>query len=132
MKTCLAMLAATLIAAGVPGPGTAQQPLPSMRKDLQRHELNIPHHEVYQAEVSLAPGVLFPRHSHPGEEVIYVLQGTWLYELDGQPPVTVKAGEVLFVPDGVVHSARNIGEEIGIELATYILRKGEPLLAIAE
>jgi quercetin dioxygenase-like cupin family protein len=52
-----------------------------------------------------------------------VLKGTWVYELDGQPPVTVKAGEVLFIPDGVVHSARNIGTDVGIELATYILRK---------
>jgi quercetin dioxygenase-like cupin family protein len=132
MKTYLAALAAALIAAGVSAPAVAQQPLPSMRKDLQRHDLSNPDYEVYQAEVSLKPGVLFPRHSHPGEEVIYVLKGTWVYELDGQPPVTVKAGEVLFVPDGVVHSARNIGTDTGIELATYILRKGEPLLTIAK
>ena len=61
-----------------------------------------------------------------------MLKGTWVYELDGQPPVTVKAGEVLFIPDGVIHSARNIGTDVGIELATYILRKGEPLLTIAK
>lgn len=132
MKAHVAALAATLIATTILAPAAAQQPLPSMRKDLQRHDLSSPDHEVYQAEVSLEPGVLFPRHSHPGEEVIYVLKGTWLYELDGQPPVTVKAGEVLFVPYGVVHSARNIGTETGVELATYILKKGEPLLTIAK
>lgn len=131
MKSYLAAFAVVLIAASIAMPASAQQ-LPSVRKDLQRHDLSNPNHEVYQAEVSLKPGVLFPRHSHPGEEVIYVLKGTWVYELDGQPPITVKAGEVLFVPDGVVHSARNIGTETGVELATYILRKGEPLLTIAK
>jgi quercetin dioxygenase-like cupin family protein len=132
MKSHLAAFVAALIAASLAMPAAAQQPLPSMRRDLQRHNLSVPNHEVYQAEVSLKPGVLFPRHSHPGEEVIYVLKGTWVYELDGQRPVTVKAGEVLFIPDGVVHSARNIGTDVGIELATYILRKGEPLLKIAK
>lgn len=132
MKSFLAAFAAVLLASGISAPAVAEQPLPSMRKDLQRHDLSSPGHEVYQAEVSLKPGVLFPRHSHPGEEVIYVLKGTWVYELDGKPPVTVKAGEVLFIPDGVVHSARNIGTDTGIELATYILRKGEPLLTLAK
>lgn len=131
MKWLMAALAAALVTVSISVPSAAQQ-LPSIRKDLQRHDLSNPGYEVYQAEVSLKPGVLFPRHSHPGEEVIYVLKGTWVYELDGQSPKTVKAGEVLFIPNGVVHSARNIGTETGVELATYILRKGEPLLTIAK
>ena len=131
MKIKLTALAALLLAS-LAAPAAAEQPLPSIRKDLQRYDLSIPGHEVYQAEVSIKPGVLFPRHSHPGEEVIYVLKGTWVYTLDGQPPVTVRAGEVLFVPDGVIHSARNVGPDVGVELATYILRKGEPLLTIAK
>ena len=98
------------------------------RTDLQRHDLSITGREMVQAVVSLAPGAAAPRHKHPGEEIIYVLKGTWVYQLDGQPPKTLKAGDVLFVPYGVVHSARNIGTETGSELATYIVEKGKPLV----
>ncbi len=117
----LAMLAgAAALAAQVPRPeGTT-------RTDLQRHDLSIAGSEVLQARVDFAPGASFPRHAHPGEEVIYVLSGTIEYEVDGRP-VTVRAGDVLFVPDGVVHAARNVGDEPAAELATYILDKGKPL-----
>ena len=81
---------------------------------------------MLQARVDFAPGASFPRHKHPGEEIIYVLTGAIEYEVDGKP-VIVKAGDVLFVPDGVVHAARNIGGEPAAELATYVLEKGKPL-----
>ena len=107
----------------------AQAAAPAItRTDLQRHDLSIPGREVIQTVVSLAPGATAPRHRHTGEEIIYVLKGAWVYELEGQPPKTVKAGDVLFVPYGVVHSARNIGTETGEELATYIVEKGKPLV----
>ena len=109
-------------------PPAAAQPQGSTRTDLQRHDLSIPGREMVQAVVSLAPGAAAPRHRHPGEEIIYVLKGTWVYQLDGQQPKTLKAGDVLFVPFGVVHSARNIGTETGSELATYIVEKGKPLV----
>lgn len=104
----------------------------SMRKNLQNHELKNTDREVFQSEVSLGPGGFFPRHSHPGEEFIYVLKGTWEYQLDGQPPVIVKAGEALFIPYGAVHSARNVGDEPGVELATHVIEKGKPLLTLAK
>ena len=81
---------------------------------------------MLQVLVSFAPGSSFPRHKHPGEEIIYVTQGTLEYEVAGKW-VTVKAGEVLFVPDGVVHAARNTGNDPAAELATYVLEKGKPL-----
>ena len=104
----------------------------SMRKDLQNHELRNTDREVFQSEVHLAAGGTFPRHSHPGEEFIYVLKGTWEYQLDGQPPVIVKAGEALFIPYGAVHSAKNVGDDAGIELATHVIEKGKPLLTLAK
>ena len=82
--------------------------------------------EVLQALVSFAPGSSFPRHKHPGEEIIYVITGTIEYEVAGKW-VTVKPGDVLFVPDGVVHAARNTGKQPAAELATYVLKKGKPL-----
>jgi quercetin dioxygenase-like cupin family protein len=78
--------------------------------------------------VELGPGVSAPKHTHPGEEIIYVLEGLLEYEVEGKPPVTLKAGDVLFIPAGTVHSARNVGTANGAELATYIVEKGKPLL----
>ena len=88
--------------------------------------------EVVQVIVELDPGVTSPRHTHPGEEIIYVLEGMWEYTLDGKPPVTLKAGDVLFIPAGTIHSARNVGTGRGAELATYIVEKGKPLLTPAK
>ena len=78
------------------------------------------------------PGDLAPEHSNPGEEIAYVIEGTLKYRLAGKPPVTLKAGEVLFIPAGVVHSARNVGSVNGAELATYIVEKGKPLVEPAK
>ena len=74
----------------------------------------------------------FSRHSHPGEEIVYVLEGSLEYQVDGKPPVTLKAGEVLFIPAGTIHAAKNAGSGNGAELATYIVEKGKPLLVLAK
>jgi quercetin dioxygenase-like cupin family protein len=105
----------------------AQQP-GVKRTDLQRHDLSAPGREAVQVIIELAPGVLAAKHTHPGEEVIYVLKGLLEYEVEGKPPVTLKAGDVLFIPAGTIHSARNVGTGNGAELATYIVEKGKPLL----
>jgi quercetin dioxygenase-like cupin family protein len=134
MRTRRIIAVAALVAAtGLAALHGAQAQLVGARRiDLQRHDLNVPGREVIQTIVELEPGTTAPRHSHPGEEIIYVLEGTWEYTLDGQPPVIVNAGEVLFIPAGVVHSAKIIGTGRGRELATYIVEKGKPLLAIAK
>ena len=98
------------------------------RTDLQRHDLSVVGRETVQARIDIAPGAAAPWHKHPGEEVIYVIEGTIEYQLAGQKPVTVSAGEVLFVPAGVPHMARNRGSASGAELATYIVEKGKPLV----
>ncbi|MNT59037.1 Cupin domain protein [compost metagenome] len=71
-----------------------------------------------------------PKHSHPGVEVAYVIEGTFEYQLEGRPPVTLKAGESLYIPAGTPHVAKNLGESKASELATYIVKKGEPLLKL--
>ena len=112
----------------------ASQPRPSgtTRSDLQRHDLSAPGREVLQARVDFAPGSSFPRHKHPGEEIIYVIEGTLEYELPDKGWVTLKEGDVLFVPDGGVHAARNRGTAPAAELATYVLVKGRPLTQFVE
>ena len=118
---------------GVAVSSSAQAPRPSgtTRTDLQRHDLSVSGWESLQARVSFAPGSSFPNHTHPGEEIIYVSQGTIEYEVAGQP-VRVKAGEVLFIPYGVAHAARNRGDEPAAELATYVVEKGKPLTTFVQ
>jgi quercetin dioxygenase-like cupin family protein len=109
----------------------AQQP-GTRRTDLQRHDLSAPGREAIQARVEIDPGVAFPKHSHPGEEIIYVLEGSLEYEVEGKPPVTLKAGDVLFIPAGTIHSAKNVGSGNAAELATYVVEKGKPLVVLAK
>ena len=94
----------------------AQQP-GVKRTDLQQHDLNVPGREVVQVRVDIAPGVLAPNHSHPGEEIVYVIEGLLEYQLEGRPPVTLRAGEVLFIPAGTIHSAKNVGSVNAAERA---------------
>ena len=98
------------------------------RTDLLRRDLQAAGHETIQARVDFEPGVASPKHSHPGEEVAFVLEGTLEYRLEGRPPVTLKTGEALFIPAGTPHIAINIGTTKASELATYIVRKGFPLV----
>lgn len=112
---------------------TAQQTGAGTRRtDLQRHDLSIAGREVVQARVDIEPGVTSLRHWHPGEEIVYVLEGTLEYAVDGKPPVTLRAGEVLFIPARTPHTAKNVGKGPGAELATYIVEKGEPLVVVAK
>ncbi|MGE8339520.1 MAG: cupin domain-containing protein [Flavobacterium sp.] len=100
------------------------------RTDLQRYDLSVPGYETVQARIDFEAHTAFGKHSHPGEEVIYVLDGVLEYEVEGQSPVSLKAGEVLFIPAGVVHSARNNSHAKASELATYIVEKGKPVLVM--
>ncbi|MBB2754940.1 UNVERIFIED_ORG: quercetin dioxygenase-like cupin family protein [Rhizobium aethiopicum] len=121
---------ALAFALGTAATAHAEQPL--QRTDLVRNDIDVPGHEAVQVRVDFAPGVLAPNHSHPGEEIAFVLQGTLEYRLEGREPVTLKAGQSLFIPSGVVHSAKNVGNGKASELATYIVRKGEALVVPAK
>jgi quercetin dioxygenase-like cupin family protein len=102
------------------------------RTDLMRHDLSAPGREVIQVLVEFAPGAAAPRHSHPGEEIVYIVEGLLEYRLDGKPPRTLEAGEVLFIPAGEIHAVRNVGSGTGAELATYIVELGKPLFTVAK
>jgi len=123
---------AALAVAGVLALHAASAQQGVKRTELQRHDLSVPGREVIQVRVDLKPGVTFPMHSHPGEEIIYVLEGTWEYEVEDKGAMTLKAGDVLFIPVGVNHGAKNVGSGKGSELATYIVEKGKPLVTLAE
>ena len=134
MKTTRIMaVAVAMVASGVALDVMTQtaQPPGIMRSDVLRHDLGVPGREVIQVRVDFAPGVAFGRHSHPGAEIAYVLEGTLEYELEGKS-VTLKAGESLFIPSGAIHAAKNVGTGNAAELATYLVEKGKPLLVLAK
>ena len=109
----------------------AQQP-GIKRTDALRHDLSVAGREVIQVRVDFEPGVAFGKHSHPGAEVAYVLEGMLEYQLENEPPVTLKVGEALFIPAGTIHAAKNIGTGNAAELATYIVEKGKPLVVLVK
>jgi quercetin dioxygenase-like cupin family protein len=110
---------------------SAQQP-GIKRTDLQRHDLSIPGREVNQVLVEFAPGTSFPEHAHPGEEIVNVTEGSLEYALRDRAPVTLKAGDVLFIPAGTPHAVRNVGSGNAAEIATYIIEKGKPPLVFSK
>jgi quercetin dioxygenase-like cupin family protein len=129
------LLMAAVQAAPAPAPPTPgiTPPTPGItRTDLQQHELSIPGREAVQTRVDFAPGAVAPRHKHPGEEIVYVLSGTLEYRFDGQPSVLLRAGDVLFIPYGTIHSVTNIGLSDASELATYVVEKDKPLVELAK
>ncbi|TAJ26151.1 cupin domain-containing protein [Bosea sp. (in: a-proteobacteria)] len=133
MKTKAIIAAAVLALAAGTAPQVLWSQAPQIRRtDLQRHDLGASGREVVQVRVDIGPGAAFGRHWHPGEEIVYVIEGALEYEVEGRPPVVLKAGEVLFIPAGAVHAARNVGSDNGAELATYIVEKGKPLVVMAQ
>ncbi|WP_448033535.1 cupin domain-containing protein [Bradyrhizobium liaoningense] len=100
------------------------------RTHLMKEALSVPGREVVQVRVDFPPGVVAVRHSHPGEELVYLIEGELEYRLDGRPPVILKAGDVLLIPHGIHHAVKNVGSANAAELATYIVETGKPLLTL--
>jgi quercetin dioxygenase-like cupin family protein len=126
------VVAMVIIGSGLALDVAQAQQAGTKRTDLQRHDLSAPGREVIQVRVDFDPGYVSPRHTHFGEEIIYVLEGTLEYQIEGQPPTTYKAGDVLFIPAGTIHAVTNVGTGKGSELATYVVEKGKPLITLVQ
>lgn len=105
---------------------TAQAPEPFKRIPVQRADLSVSGREVVQAIAEIQPGAAAGRHTHPGEEIGYVIAGPVVVEIDGQPARTLQTGEGFIVPTGKIHNATNKGSGVAKVLATYIVEKGKP------
>jgi quercetin dioxygenase-like cupin family protein len=112
--------------------GRVQQAPGLWRTNLQQHDLSVPGREVVQQRVDIGPDATPIKHTHPGEEIIYILEGSLEYQIEGQPTRTCHAGDALTVPAGAVHAVRNAGSGNAAELATYVVEKGKPVLTLAE
>jgi quercetin dioxygenase-like cupin family protein len=118
-----AAVAVAILSVGI---GLAQQP-GFTRTELQRSDLSVPGREVVTVKIDFAPGGGVGRHTHFGEEVTYVIDGTVVLEIDGKEPRVMRAGEVAVIPAGVVHAAHVPEGAPAHALANYIVEKGKPL-----
>lgn len=96
-----------------------------------RADVSVPGREAVVARVEVAPGAYAGRHTHPGDEISYVMEGEVQLLIDGQSPRTVKAGESFVVPAGVVHDAHNSSSAAARVLGVYVVEKGKPLASPA-
>ena len=92
--TTAALLAAMLAAVA------AQAPAPFKRTVLQQGDLSAPGREAVMALAEIQPAAAAGRHTHPGEEIAYVLAGPVVIEIDGKPAKTYQTGEVFMIPPG--------------------------------
>ena len=97
------------------------------RTVLQQVDISAPGREVVTAVAEFQPGASPGRHTHAGEEVGYVIEGSVALEQEGKPNRTLKAGEAFLIPAGTVHNATNNGAGVAKLVATYIVEKGKPL-----
>jgi quercetin dioxygenase-like cupin family protein len=130
MKNLKLMAIAALVVGimGAWGMGSLEAQQPGFKRTpLQKQELTDHGREAVQVIAEFAPGVAAGKHTHPGEELGYVLEGNLQLEIQGKPPVILKAGDSFFVPAGVVHDGKNVGSGPLKVLATYVVEKGKPV-----
>jgi quercetin dioxygenase-like cupin family protein len=84
--------------------------------------------EVVVFLADLPPGSVADRHFHPGDEAIYMLQGSLLFEPDHEQPFELKAGQIAFNPAKHIHKAKNASSsETAKVLNCMLAEKGQPL-----
>ena len=97
------------------------------RTEVQRGASSIPGREIVQVLTEIPAGVESGWHMHPGEEVGYIIAGTVEMMIEGQPTLTLLAGDGFLIPPRTPHNALDVGPETGRMLSTYIVDVGQPL-----
>ena len=100
---------------------------PFTRTELQRAQAHVPGVLIVQGLAMIPGGVASGRHSHPGEEVGYIVQGDVAMEFDDRPTITLHAGDPFLIPPDVIHNARNIGTVTTKMLSTYFIDETKPV-----
>ena len=116
----------------VPTPPADELASKLKRTELQRDASSIPGREIVQVLTEIPPGVASGWHSHPGEEVGYIIAGTVEMERLGHPTVVLHAGDPFLMPPDTPHNATDIGSETGQMLSTYIVATDRPLATFTE
>src|SRR5262249_55416276 len=97
------------------------------RKVVETADVSVPGREAVIAHVTLAPAAAAGRHTHPGDEITYVIEGEGELTVEGKPARSLKAGDGFVVPGGAKHDIRNTGTQPMKLAAMYVVEKGKPL-----
>jgi quercetin dioxygenase-like cupin family protein len=97
------------------------------RTVVTRKDVSVPGREAIVTRVEIAPGGFAGRHTHPGDEISYILEGEGEILMEGQPALKVKPGDGFIVPGGVKHDAHNTGAKPLKLVGVYVVEKGKPL-----
>jgi quercetin dioxygenase-like cupin family protein len=131
------ILAGTLVAISIVGTAASQPPAMTQqtqtikRTPLQKFDVPGTAYETVIGIAEITPNVTIGRHTHPGPESGYMLDGEMVLMIDGQPEKTIRAGDSYQVPAGAVHDARS-GPKGAKVIATYVVEKGKPLASPAK
>ena len=101
------------------------------RTEIQHRSSSIPGREIVQVRTEIPAGVASGWHTHPGEEVGYIVTGTVQMEIKDQATLTLHAGEGFLIPPSTPHNALDLGPDTGVMLSTYIVEIGEPISSVA-
>lgn len=102
------------------------------RTELQRQESSVPGREIVQVLTEIPAGVESGWHTHPGEEVGYILEGTVEMKIAGRASLTLHAGDPFLMPPGTPHNALDLGPGTGRMLSTYFVETGRPLASFVD
>jgi quercetin dioxygenase-like cupin family protein len=126
------LILAVAVSIAFAGAAAAQSaPPPIKRIPLQKFDVPGAGYETVMGIAEIAPNVDIGRHSHPGVESGYVLEGDAVLLIDGQPGKPMKAGDSYQIPAGAVHTAKS-GPKGAKVLAVYVVEKGKPLATPAK
>ena len=107
------------------------QPSALTRTMVTKGDVSVPGREAVVAKVEVAAGGIAGWHTHPGDEISYVMEGEATLMIAGQSPRKVAAGEGFVIPAGVVHNAKNDGASAVKLVGVYVVEKGKPLASPA-
>jgi quercetin dioxygenase-like cupin family protein len=100
------------------------------RTEIQREPSSIPGREIVQVLTEIPVGAESGWHTHPGEEVGYIVVGTVEMKMQGRPPLMLHAGDGFLIPPGTPHNALDVGPGSGHMLSTYVVQIGQPLVTL--
>ncbi len=102
------------------------------RTEVQRGPLSLPGREMVQDRTEIPVGVASGWHTHPGEEVGYIIAGTVQMEIRDQPTRILNAGDGFLIPPRMPHNALDLGPATGLMLSTYIVEIGQPIATFTD
>ena len=102
------------------------------RTELQRAASSVPGRDIIQVLTEIPVGVESGWHTHPGEEVGYILAGTVEMRIRDRPTLTLRTGDPFLIPPGTPHNALDVGPGVGMMLSTYFVESGRPVASFVD